>query len=172
MRPMMTKKEVSLMEMLLLKQATYANNDIDVLEWGSGGSTVYYTNFLRENKVQYTWTSIEYNKVWHDKITEMVKEDPNTEVVLFDVGNTKLKQRKIPMDEYVNFPSQVKGEGYDLILVDGRKRRRCLLEAANLVKPTGVVVLHDAEREYYHCAFQAYKSGEFLAHKLWVGKVS
>ncbi len=144
---------------------------VDVLEWGSGGSTVYYTKFLREKGVSYTWTSVEYNKRWYERVSDLVKSDPNTKLVLFDVGNDVLRQRDLPMDEYVNYPATL-GKKYDVIFVDGRKRRRCVLEAARLLNPRGVVLLHDARRTFYHCAFAAYPDSRILLWSgLWQGKL-
>lgn len=164
------------MENLLLYQsdlndaAGHPDPGIEVLEWGSGGSTVYFPKFLRENDIPFSWTSIEYNREWYEKVKEATKDEPRVDVVLFDSGNTNMKQRNNPMDEYVKYPSTLNMK-WDLILVDGRKRRRCLHEATQLLSYTGVVVLHDAQREYYHCAFDAFKWGEFQSTKLWEGRM-
>jgi hypothetical protein len=78
------------------------------------------------------------------------------------------EDRHVDMDEYVNFPGQ-QNRRYDIILVDGRKRRRCLLEAAKLLKNDGVVLLHDAWRPYYNCAFDHFQSGRRIGDILWIG---
>lgn len=142
---------------------------LEVLEWGSGGSTYYYPKFLRENDIEFNWLSIEYNREWYEKVKEAVKDESRVEVVLFDSGNTRMKQRNLPMDEYVAYPSTLERR-WDLILVDGRKRRRCLIEASRMLVPWGCAALHDAQREYYHCAFERFVHGEFLSTKLWVGR--
>jgi hypothetical protein len=54
-------------------------------------------------------------------------------------------------------------------LSTGRKRRRCLLEAASLLEPGGVALLHDAQHPYYHPAFAAYRSGRRIGDELWIG---
>jgi SAM-dependent methyltransferase len=58
---------------------------------------------------------------------------------------------------------------FDVVIVDGRKRRCCLLEAAKVLKPDGVALLHDASREHYHCAFEAFKDWRFVGDDLWIG---
>jgi SAM-dependent methyltransferase len=167
MKPQMQQKEIATIEKILLSYGAH----IDVLEWGSGGSTVYFTKFLRDQGISYVWTSIEYNKNWYERIFDKVKGDQDVRLKLFDVGNTELKQRLVPMDEYVSYPSTL-GKKYDLILVDGRKRRRCLLEASRLLKPGGTVLLHDARRTYYHCAFSAFPERRILLWSgLWQGKM-
>ena len=69
------------------------------------------------------------------------------------------------MDGYVDWPVAA-GRKHDMVLVDGRKRRRCLLAASQLLQEQGVTVIHDAQRPYYACAYDAYRShlaiGEIL----------
>jgi len=167
MKPQMTQEEVQVLENILVS----FGDRVDVLEWGSGGSTVYFTKFLKENNIDYTWTSIEYNLIWFNKIKESVKDDPKTNIILFDVGNTQLKQRYTQMDDYISYPSKL-DKKYDLIIVDGRKRRRCLVEASKVLKPSGVVLLHDARRTYYHCAFSLFPDSRILLRTgLWQGKL-
>ena len=54
-------------------------------------------------------------------------------------------------------------------MVDGRKRRRCLLEASALLSDSGIVVLHDAWRTYYQCALETYPFARHIGDELWVG---
>ena len=164
--PQMSQKEIRFFENILLKYRQH----VDVLEWGTGGSTVYFTSFLRKNNISYIWTSIEYNREWYDYISEMTKRDECIHLFLFDVGNTKLKQRDVSMEDYITRPAMI-GKKYDIILVDGRKRRRCLLEAKKLLKPEGVVILHDAQRKYYHCVFSEYPDSRRVLRKFWIGKI-
>jgi hypothetical protein len=56
---------------------------------------------------------------------------------------------------------------YDAIIVDGRMRRRCLLQARGLLRSdTSTVILHDADRAYYHPALAG---GKFGPRRVWVG---
>lgn len=167
MKPQMLPAEISKMEEILF---TYAPH-VDVLEWGSGGSTVYFPEFLRRCGISYSWVSVEYNKGWYEKIAEVTQGDPDISVVLFDVGNNDLRQRHVPMNEYVAYPGTL-GKKFDVIFVDGRKRRRCLIEAAKLLKSGGRVILHDARRTYYHCAFSKYPDSRMLLWSgLWQGRL-
>ena len=165
MQPWMNDKDIQLIENEVL---SLNKQHLDILEWGSGGSTKYFSEFMSKHDISYSWVSIEYNKKWFKKISEL--KIPSAEIFLFDVGNSNLKQRNTNMDRYVEFPSSLEKE-FDLILVDGRKRRRCLESAATLVKPSGVVLLHDAQRKYYHCAFKSFKDHSFLSKTLWRGNV-
>ena len=72
-------------------------------------------------------------------------------------------------------------EKFDIVIVDGRFRRRCLIEAKKILAPEGYVVLHDAHKKHYHSPLDSYKHGKFietgfLYHetyrekvKLWIG---
>lgn len=161
--PMMSKEEIR-----LFSKELCSRKRVDVLEWGSGGSTIYFTNLLREKGVPFTWTSIEYNKKWYEGVKEKV--GPEVEVVLFDVGNDEVKQLENPMDEYVEYPKTT-GKKYDVILVDGRKRRRCLLVAKEVLRKGGVVFLHDAQRRYYHSAFSEYPDSRRVLWRMWRGSL-
>lgn len=163
----MSNKEIRAFKQELL---TRKGRTLDILEWGSGGSTVYFTRFLKQQSMSYSWTSLEYNKFWFEKIKKEVEHDENTSLVLFDVGNNELKQRYIPMDEYVAYPKTL-NKKFDIIFVDGRKRRRCVLLAKELLKEDGIVLLHDARRHYYRCSQKEYKNSLFIAPEFWRGSL-
>ena len=167
MKPLMTQHEIRHIKKLLLSLGA-KNSKVRVLEWGSGGSTVYFTQFLKRQNIPYVWRSVEYNKGWYEKVQQELSGDKNTRLALFDVGNRSLRQRNIPMEEYIKYPSTL-GEAFDLIIVDGRKRRRCLLEADKILSPDGVVLLHDAQRKHYQCAFSVYRNHTFVGVYLWKG---
>ncbi|MCB0346853.1 MAG: hypothetical protein KDD66_17175 [Bdellovibrionales bacterium] len=94
--------------------------------------------------------------------------------VVWDKGNLKCESasyasdRLVDLDRYVDFPEEL-GRPVDVAIVDGRKRRRCMLAAAKLMSPAGVTLLHDAWRDYYHCAFSAFRSGRRVGEELWIG---
>lgn len=168
MKPLMFDGEIRALERALL---SLSGRPLRILEWGSGGSTVHFTQFLREHNIPYEWISIEYNRNWFERVQEEVKNDSNTKLVLFDSGNNDMLQPDNTMDEYVQYPKTL-GKKFDFVLVDGRKRRRCLLVAKEIVSPHGFVFLHDAQRAYYHSAFKEYPRGRFVAGRLWMGLIS
>jgi predicted O-methyltransferase YrrM len=94
--------------------------------------------------------------------------------VVFDAGELhpydpgREHDRQADLDDYVGLPASLDTR-FDFVLVDGRKRRRCMLEAGRLLGDTGIVVLHDAWRTYYHCAFEAYRFSCRVGDMLWVG---
>lgn len=165
----MKPHQVAVLEQTLL--ALGRDKPIDVLEWGAGSSTAYFTRMLRDHGVSYRWLSLEHDRGWYEKVQSDLAGDANVEVKWVETGADASNWRKIPMDDYVNYPATL-GRQFDFIFVDGRKRRRCLLEAKKLLKPGGVVFLHDAHRRYYHCAQDTYPDNRFLDRELWRGSNS
>jgi predicted O-methyltransferase YrrM len=174
MKPYMANDETAaFIEQLLGLHDKKKDTRIDVLEWGSGTSTLFFTGLLEMMGQDYEWISLEYDKGWCEKLAKMGLTD-KTQVKLFPEQYRDLDELtdnvKHPMTEYIKYPSTLNRK-FDLIFVDGRKRRRCLLEAKELLSPEGFVLLHDANREWYQCAMKEFKGG-FLAGTLWKGKVS
>jgi len=142
--------------------------DINVLEWGAGYSTKYFPDFLVKQGIVYNWLALEYNQKWYNIVKKF--EIPNVQLELFlEVKWQREFATKAPMNEYVDFPATL-GSKFDIIIVDGRKRRRCLMESLKLLKPNGIVLLDDAQRSYYECALK-YFDGKFITGTLWQGKL-
>ena len=167
--PCMTGEDLRWYEETLLFLARCCSpRPLEVLEWGSGGSTVYMTKVLIEQGVNFTWRSLESNPEWYNKIRQRV-DGQRVTLKLFDRGNIDLKlpeNRQIDMEDYIRWPSRQK-DRYDLVIVDGRRRRRCLLEARRLIRPNGTVILHDAWRVYYHCACNTFAKSLFIEGTSW-----
>jgi SAM-dependent methyltransferase len=165
MRPMMKEREIRIIENALLgRQRTRLN----ILEWGCGGSTEHFPKFLSRHGIDYHWLSIEHDKDWFLSVSEDLKDEKNVDLFLIEALGGNPRDPACRMDEYVSFPSTLERK-FDMILVDGRKRRRCLLEAKRLLAPGGVVFLHDAHRRRYHCALTVYSDSLFLTRDLWRG---
>ncbi|MFJ1804453.1 hypothetical protein [Streptomyces sp. NPDC088180] len=194
----MSVRDADLYEALLHRVATIRRGEVlRVVEWGAGRSTLWYTAFLDMLGLPYTWLSIEYNKAFFEEhCAPTLRERPNaaivTEggagvegikdlvnrqgavVVLYDAGEVRpdLPEREadraVNLDAYVSLPARL-GYSCDIVVIDGRKRRRCLIEATRLVDPHGYVLIHDAWRTYYHCAYSEFESGRRFGDEWWIG---
>ena len=60
--PMMHEKEYGYIE-------SYLKNDMTMLEWGSGGSTLYFPKFVE------SYHSIEHDQGWYDKIKPQISDN-------------------------------------------------------------------------------------------------
>jgi SAM-dependent methyltransferase len=127
---------------------------VDVLEWGSGRSTNYFPELLQTEGIECTWTSLEHDPKW---AAEVQKRGTKGVKVILAGKDTP---------EYL----QPKGL-YDVIYVDGRNRVKCLQHAKSILKPDGIVILHDAEREKYIPGFKGYQGHTIITGKamLWYG---
>lgn len=172
-----------------------------VFEWGMGTSTVYYPAYLRSLGIEFDWYAVDNSREWYEWVRRRVRrtalEDkvhlacmefpsfwmlPGYSVEPSICLNTYPQVE--PITRYIAQPRML-GGSFDVILIDGRFRRRCLLEARTAVAPDGLVLLHDAYRKHYHQALSVYPSGCFirggkfpgsLTHSLvyshlWVGSV-
>ena len=108
-----------------------------ILEFGSGASTVW---FARRTTNLY---SVEDNKKWHQNVTKALKSYQGCNEATVYLRDTP----------YYDICDEFDIESFDLIIVDGRNRKGCFSHALKLLKPGGVIVLDDAQREYYHGVF-------------------
>ena len=65
------------------------------------------------------------------------------------------------MADYVARPGQL-GMEFDFVLVDGRARIHCLVEGWKLLRPGGVILIHDAQRPEYHDTVRSLGRAVFL----------
>jgi hypothetical protein len=148
---------------------------LTIFEWGCGGSTVHFAKYLRKLCRDFVWISAETDTDWVDTVATETMGLP----VVFTVYPYRTQRegwqrqdelKRLPMDEYVNAPLTV-GPCFDIYLVDGRKRSRCLDVARGALYKGGLVILHDAEREYYHEAANRFAHVERVTcgeHQIWM----
>jgi len=147
-----------------------------VLEWGSGYSTLYFSKLIPEDAI---WISIEHNVDWANKVESFIN---NQQVKLICVKPNKIPWGGPGRDgTYQDFKDYIdagrKFAPYDFILVDGRARADCLTFAYDILNEKGVIVLHDAQRDYYHNSLKKYEKQMFFLKKknmckLWIGSKS
>ena len=156
MKPMMTRPQIRMLEKELL---ALGQSHLDILEWGCGGSTYHYTRFLRQNGIEYLWTSVEHQKHWYEHMVEVMRDDPHVVIRL-----------EPDRDSYVAYPATLDRK-FDLILVDGRDRMQCLAEAYFLIRSDGSVLLHDAYRSRYDGGLKQFPDDCYLAYGLRRGRM-
>ncbi|MEO1585436.1 MAG: class I SAM-dependent methyltransferase [Planctomycetota bacterium] len=120
-----------------------------VLEWGSGGSTVWLADRLPAGA---HLTSVEHHAEWFAKVGERLGERPNVTRVLAEPTGELGRNATIDEEDATHLAGYVgaaDGQTFDVILVDGVARVACMERARELLNPGGVVFLHDAQRDWY-----------------------
>ncbi|MCX4248062.1 class I SAM-dependent methyltransferase [Paraliomyxa miuraensis] len=142
-----------------------------MVEWGSGGSSRAWLEALPDLELLF---SVEHDETWAQKVRESIT-DPRFRLELrpppadlpepvhiprnHETGQRheawclKLEHEPEHMRHYVDAPEEA-GVPFDVALVDGRARIHCLRKAFQLLRPGGVVVLHDAQRPVYQPTLQ------------------
>lgn len=148
-----------------------------VVEWGAGGST---RGFLACSPFVQRWVSIEHDAQWAKNVQNTLT-DPRVEVHHAAAAepepppangdatrNATLLQWRLRAEtdrslfaNYIALPRQL-GLQPDLVIVDGRARSLCIAEGFDLLRPGGVLILHDAQRPEYHAAMHAAGRATFL----------
>ena len=143
-----------------------------VFEWGSGASTIYYPKFLQANGCDFDWYAMDNSRKWYQRGLQKISRANLAGQVQLHCSEFPAfwelpgysPDEPVPPEsytasadvaEYINFPNELGGR-FDVIIVDGRFRRRCLLAAKDALDPKGIVILHDAERTHYHSSLSSY----------------
>ena len=111
-----------------------------VFEYGGGGSTLWFLD--RGAAV----TTVEHHPDWAAELRRRITSDRWT-----------LEERSEADDfaAYVAAIEQHPDESFDVVVVDGRERARCLTAALPKVRPGGLLIVDDADRERYQAAIDA-----------------
>jgi hypothetical protein len=130
-------------------------NSFRVFEWGSGGSTIYFSRKAA------TLVTVEHDEGWYRRVSialaPQVKKGLMLELILpqpatgSDVMYTSSEgvYSGYSFENYCRFIDTYPDDYFDLIFIDGRAREGCFRHALPKIKPGGSVVLDNAERERY-----------------------
>jgi len=159
---------LSQIAILFFKQ--YLTKEMVGLEYGSGFSTVFYAE--RVKKI----IAIEHHKEWYNKVKKQLEELNlmNVECVYIPENKNDWQEKlpsfytDYPLDfndfkyrpEYFDYFEQVKNypdEYFDFIIVDGRSRVECSLNALPKLKKGGLFILDNSERRRYRPVFEVLK---------------
>ncbi|MBL8012576.1 MAG: class I SAM-dependent methyltransferase [Candidatus Omnitrophica bacterium] len=195
--PAMTKKEIAIYKKTLI--SLYDGKFLNIFEYGSGFSTVYFAKFLRKEGVNFHVDAVDNHEGWYGRVKNLIdRAGLQNEVTVhlhpfqpfwekegwdWQVSPPVGKFAPASSEEinYIQKPLTL-NKKFDFILVDARFRRRCLEVAAQALRKNGIVCLHDAERSHYHSTTKAYPYSQFIdsghfypfekmAHRMWLGSL-
>jgi hypothetical protein len=193
----MSVRDADLLEVLLHRQAAERRSPLRVLEWGSGRSTLWYPRYLQTLGRAHLWVTVEHDHslcaraliphlstrarvislgspVQASPPPPLARETEGLWLYTFDGGLVRpyhpdhITDRHVNLDAYVELPRRM-GVNFDIVIIDGRKRRRCLGVAADVLVADGYVLLHDAWRAHYRPGMAIYSSGRRFGDEWWVG---
>jgi hypothetical protein len=143
-----------------------------VFEYGSGGSTLFWLSR------GVSCISVEHDPSWYRIVSDRINRTtyPGTIEYRWIPPEPSPKPKPDPADpgEYAsadmhyqqhtfyNYVSQIDGfsDGYfDIVLVDGRARPSCITHAVGKVKPGGLLIVDNSDREYYFTQTSSHLTG-------------
>lgn len=135
----------------------YLSNNVNTyLEWGSGGSTYYFPQYVKRRVV-----SIEHDRRWCEQVRSNVSKsegDVRVEVHCveiprgtlgwglkspFEEGNYVVFRKYIDEIDVINQPT------WDFVFIDGRARVDASIKALSYIRNDSIVMLHDTWRILY-----------------------
>ena len=146
------------------------NKDMVGFEYGSGFSTLFFSKLLNH------LTSVEHNGKWFKIVKTKLKEQEidNVDYNFVPSGKVEInpdytfykdyqlteKDFTIRKEyhDYFSFISTFPNEHFDFIIVDGRARVECCLNAIPKLKASGLFVLDNSDRDRYKPVFKVLKS--------------
>ncbi len=139
----------------------YLKSNMIVFEYGSGGSTIFFSN--RVKKV----ISIEHDKSWYKVVLKKIKKEnlTNCKIFLYEPQLNFLKKfnnhmsKKFSSDfktynginfkNYVTSINKYPDNNFDFVFIDGRARASCIVAAIPKIKIGGYLMLDNSERKRY-----------------------
>lgn len=107
------------------------NRDMSIFEFGSGNSTIFYASRVKSVH------SVEHDLEWVAQLKKRLPENANV-----------FHQELIYGGEYCKFPSTLDCK-FDIVIVDGRDRVNCMINAMSYITEKGIIILDDSERQEY-----------------------
>lgn len=145
----MDKKEIKLL-------TTYLKKEDIMLEWGAGGSTLYFSKFVKQ------YYSIEHDFNWYYHVKQLA---PSRVKLFYVPREHKFPTRKNQNQfySYIKIIHDLGIKKFDKVLIDGRSRIQCAKEVLNYLDEKSLVFLHDFNaRPQYNSILKDYDLVENL----------
>jgi predicted O-methyltransferase YrrM len=128
-------------------------------EYGSGGSTLWLAE--RVGRL----TSVEHDRGWYEAVDAELRcsgiknctlalKEPEAPARSPDGSAYASEVIPATFEAYVRAVEDVPGESLDIVVIDGRSRSAALEASRDKVRPGGLLVLDDSDRERYQPAQQ------------------
>src|SRR5690554_1488459 len=128
---------------------TYLKPDMNLFEYGSGNSSFFYSSRVQE------LTCIEHDEKWYAYMKEKLPENCTIIFKELTYGGAYCKT------------ISEQNRPYNVIIIDGRDRVNCMIEASDKIVDNGIIVLDDSERDYYSEGIEFLKNQGFKQLDFW-----
>ena len=118
--------------------------NINVFEYGSGNSTLYFADKVK-NVV-----SVEHDELWYSKMKMKCSSNKNISLHLRELKDDSYSKSIYEFDQK-----------FDLIIIDGRLRVKCAKNATNAISENGIIIFDNTERDYYSDGINHIKENGF-----------
>lgn len=156
-QPWMSKQEINLI-------LSFLNKDDIMLEYGCGGSTLFFPNYVKE------YYSIESDESWANSVREVMPKNAKMSYVPVIKPNDPDQKNIRRWDqlyttktyhaykEYIETGSKT-GKVFSKILIDGRARPQCARYMYDFIDSDCIIFMHDwhPSRAYYRSVLEKYK---------------
>lgn len=156
MTPWMHISEIQLIE-------KYLSPDTIMLEWGSGGSTLYFSSLVKK------YYSIEHDQKWFNKLVQKnIPDNTYMYIVPPDIEVPPPESTHEAYRGYIEKAGTFKTK-FDAVLIDGRARLACAIYIKKHLHQNSFVFIHDfwkKRRTRYRPVFDHYKEIESITDTL------
>jgi hypothetical protein len=127
----------------------------DVFEWGTGFGTLWWSKFVK------SIVTVDHTIEWNQNI----KQRTTNKNVIFKLR----KLTRCKPSEYTNAINENLRK-YDCIIIDGRNRDLCGRTVLGRLKPGGIIILDNSEREKYRLLVNFLNHNFTLVNKFGIDK--
>ena len=163
MNPWMSEKEIKKIE-------EYLSSDHIFFEWGSGGSTLHFSKFVKQ------YISIEYDIRWYNVIKDAILSAQLNNIsylycqpdnpIMFPAWRGNIDD----FVSYINILDNINIKKYDIVLIDGRCRVACAKKILNFIDNNSIVFVHDfMQRSRYQSILEYYELIDSVAGEQSLG---
>lgn len=131
----------------ILEKYLGAQPSVNILEWGSGFTTLLTVSVLDRWGVNFSIDSLDNFDKYQNALKNWLYAGNRVNFILADTTGPGRSQRD-PELNYSTLPLNNVGK-YDFIFIDGRRRVECAYIAALIAKPDTIIVIHDFRRGRY-----------------------
>ncbi len=145
--------------------------NMSLFEWGSGGSTLFFSKYVRQV------ITIEHDSAWYHNVVQILdkKEIKNASINLIEPVQTPGIDKRYmstgreyegySFEKYVRMIDSHPDESFDVVVVDGRARTGCMMRAISKIRKGGILLLDNSERDEYRDGWDLVQAWKNI--KIW-----